>query len=413
MVVLTMIISGSIFAQDEWKLSGQLQIRSELDGRDFSNRTHFLSFTSMRTRIGVEKTFQGKVNFFAQVQDSRVFGQEASLTANSQNVDLKQGYIKLINPFDLNMTLQAGRFVMSYGTERFFGASDWTYIGRSWDGVRLSFDPGFKLDVFGLTQKETVGYISSAIPTSYPYPEPSTPATSLYGFWSTFNVTPMSKIDAFGYYNVNRAKVNAAGDLNLERYTVGLNYTGNYDLISTILEGAYQFGKIQGVDISAYLLSGQIYYNVNPISLGLGADIYSGTEATADKWNTVSTEFGTGHKFLGYMDYFGIPVEGINDFYFMSSWTPAESKFSGQFNMHYFISNKPYTVISLTPVDMTNTYGGEFDIVLKYAFVQGTNLSWGASMFVPGDLMKLNFSGTNYSRTDNGYWTYIMLQTAL
>ena len=73
-----LIISNFMFAQeiDDWRISGQIQLRSELDGRDFSNKTYPLTFTSLRTRVGIEKSFANKVNLFVQLQDSRIFGQE-------------------------------------------------------------------------------------------------------------------------------------------------------------------------------------------------------------------------------------------------------------------------------------------------------------------------------------------------
>ncbi len=75
LVILIFTSSNFLFSQElgGWKLNGQIQLRSEVDGRDFSNQTHPLTFTSMRTRLGVEKTFDEKVQLFVQFQDSRVF----------------------------------------------------------------------------------------------------------------------------------------------------------------------------------------------------------------------------------------------------------------------------------------------------------------------------------------------------
>jgi len=107
---------------DGWKLIGQIQLRSELDGRDFSNDTHPLTFASLRTRFGVEKSFKVRVLLFIQLQDSRIFGSESGTLSNSKNVDLHQGLLKLNKLFDLDWTIQAGRFEVSYGTQSFFGA---------------------------------------------------------------------------------------------------------------------------------------------------------------------------------------------------------------------------------------------------------------------------------------------------
>jgi hypothetical protein len=74
-------VSGTTLAQkdlgDGWSLSGKVQLRSELDGRDFSNSTHPLTFTSSRIWLGVKKDFKKKLSLYIQIQDSRVFGQES------------------------------------------------------------------------------------------------------------------------------------------------------------------------------------------------------------------------------------------------------------------------------------------------------------------------------------------------
>ena len=42
LIVAMFAFLGSAFAQelDGWKIKGQIQLRSEVDGRDFSNETH-------------------------------------------------------------------------------------------------------------------------------------------------------------------------------------------------------------------------------------------------------------------------------------------------------------------------------------------------------------------------------------
>lgn len=416
LLILLLLISSNLYSQNEWKLSGQLQLRSEIDGRDFSNNTHALTFASLRTRVGVEKTFSERVNFFVQLQDSRVFGEEASLTSNSANVDLHQGYIKLINLFDWQWSMQAGRFVVSYGTERFLGALDWNYIGRAWDGVRFSFEPGFKLDLFGLTQSESVGYIAAPSPGIYQYPDLATPSRSLYGFYAGFPVN-LNRVEFIGYYDINRI-TSGTDDYALKRFNLSGTYYGNYNRFSTILELGYQFGKQLGENISAYLLSAQGIFDATPIlKVGAGIDILSGTERSGI--NTYSVQYGTNHKFYGFMDYFpGNPTRGLTDLYLMALLTPQTSKFSGSFYFHHFASNKKFGRIVLLPGGIVSTenfssYGQEIDLTIKYAFVEGTSLTWGGSLFIPGDVMKFLYSGNNYTREDTSFWTYLMITANL
>lgn len=406
-VIIFILAALNNFAQDlnGWKLNGQIQLRSEVDGRDFSNRTHPLTFASLRTRLGIEKTFADKVNFFVQFQDSRVFGEEGSPTTYTANVDLYQGYIKLIKPFDLDFNVQAGRFALVYGTERFFGASNWSYIGRSFDGVLFSVMPEcWDLDLFALTLNESVSYVNNPSPTLYPYPQQETPSQSIYGFYKKNKITDASKFDLVGYYEIDRTDVRP--DTNtIELLTIGGTYWGNYGDFSTMVEAAYQLGNRGVRDVNAYMFSLSGNYKVGITSLGLGADILSGNDPNKpDKANAYIPSYGTNHKFYGYMDYFPSNAFGLglNDFYFRTSINPTDSKFSFAADVHHFMSNQKTT-------DGKNTFGQELDLTVVYKFAQGTNVTWGGSLFFPGDIMKVLYS----PREDAAFWTYVMITANL
>src|ERR1035438_6515247 len=122
--LISLILAFPSFSQNktDWTFDGQIQLRTELDGRDFSNKTYPLVFSSLRTRIGLKADISDKIYLYTQLQDSRIFGEEPNVTTSIKNVDLHQGYVKLIDPIDFPMSVQAGRFEMVYGTERFFGA---------------------------------------------------------------------------------------------------------------------------------------------------------------------------------------------------------------------------------------------------------------------------------------------------
>ena len=418
LVIILLIFSTTVFAQkdlgDGWKLIGQIQLRSEVDGRDFSNETHPLTFTSLRTRFGVEKSFEDRLLLYIQLQDSRVFGSETSTLSNSKNVDLHQGYLTLNKLFDWDWTIQGGRFEVSYGTQRFFGSVGWNFIGRSFDGVRFGIAPdNFDVDLFALTVRESVTYIGNAIPARYPYPQEPTPSSSIYGFWKKTKFDDNIKLQLFGYWEINRYKT--GGDtciLNMP--TLGGSYWGNFGGISTIVEAAYQFGEFIGKDISAYLVSVSAYYNVGITKVGIGADILSGTnpDDAATKMNTFQATYGTNHKFYGYMDYFiNIPLNtmnlGLNDFYFTSEFIPEDSKWNFGANIHQFMSNKStdITLPGNSSATSENAFGQEVDLTVKYAFVKGTTLVWGGSVFFPGGLMKYAFA----PRDDIAYWSYLMI----
>ncbi len=119
----------------------------------------------------LQKSFEEKLVFFIHFQDSRVLGKEPNTLTSIENIDLHQQFVNLNNLFGWNWNIQAGRFEMVYGTERFFGVVGWNYVGRSFDGLRLSILPDCSnLDLFGLTVHESVDYIGNATPLVYPNP---------------------------------------------------------------------------------------------------------------------------------------------------------------------------------------------------------------------------------------------------
>jgi len=421
-LIFMLLLSTTLFAQQDlgngWKIFGLVGLRSELDGRDFSNSTHPLTFTSSKIRLGVEKTFKKKLTLFIQIQDSRVFGSESSTLSNSKNLDLHQGYVKLNKLFNWNWSIQAGRFEVSYGTERFFGVVGWHFVGRSFDGIRFVYAPkGFNLQLFGLTVKESVSYIGNANPGRYPFPQEATPSRSIYGFWKKTKINDNNKLDVFGYWEIDRTKVNE-DTCRLSMPTLGASYWGTFGKISVIGEAAYQFGSFEGRDISAYLLSAIGFYKLGNAKLGLGIDLLSGTnpDDASTKMNSFQATYGTNHKFYGFMDYFiNIPGNtmglGLNDFYLMSFYKPKESKWGFSAILHHFMSNKSANITvgeNTSPTD-ENTFGQEIDLTVKYSFIKGTTLVWGGSVFFPGNLMKDMFTTGAGVREDVAYWTYLMI----
>ena len=421
-LIFMLLLSTTLFAQQDlgngWKIFGLVGIRSELDGRDFSNSTHPLTFASSKIRLGVEKTFKKKLTLFIQIQDSRVFGSESSTLSNSKNLDLHQGYVKLNKLFNWNWSIQAGRFEVSYGTQRFFGAVGWHFVGRSFDGIRFVVAPkGFNLQLFGLTVKESVSYIGIANPGRYPYPQEATPSRSIYGFWKKTKINNNNKLDVFGYWEIDRTKVNE-DTCFLSMPTLGASYWGTFGKISVIGEAAYQFGSMEGRDISAYLLSAIGFYKLGNAKLGLGIDLLSGTnpDDASTKMNTYQATYGTNHKFYGFMDYFiNIPRNtmnlGLNDFYLMSFYKPKESKWGFSAILHHFMSNQSANITvgeNTSPTD-ENTFGQELDLTVKYSFIKGTTLVWGGSFFFPDNLMKYMFTTDAGVRDDTAYWTYLMI----
>lgn len=408
--IISVIFSYALLAQQElgdgWKLNGELQLRPELDGRDFSNQTHPLTFASLRTRLGVDKTFFDKLQLYIQFQDSRVLGGGIASGNSNNGVMLHQGFLKLINLFDWDWSIQAGRFEVSYGTERFFGSSNWSYLGRAFDGVRFNILPGnWDLDLFALTIIESNEYIFFPTPLRYPYPDEPTPAYSVYGAYKKFVFDTANELDLLGYYEANRFRT-AGGAKISDMVTFAGTHFGKYGNFKTTAELAYQFGQfIEARDINAYLISLSFLYNFGITDFGAGADILSGlAPGETEKKTNFEPNFGTNHKFYGYMDYFPPNAFGLglNNFYAKAIIKPQDTEFSFAVDLHHFMSNK-------SSANDESTFGQEIDLTIKYDFIKGTALFWGGSLFFPGDIMRRLYSPGE----DVAFWTYLMISASL
>ena len=405
-----LLTSSAILAQPktDWSFDGQVQLRTELDGRDFSNKTYAPAFTSMRTRLGLNANISDRIYLYAQAQDSRVYGEEATVTTNTKNLDLHQGYVKLINPLDLPLTLQAGRFEMQYGTERFFGAGNWTYVGRSFDGVKFQYAGPVKVDLFALTTYQGTSYVTSAASSAFNYPAKSDSGSGIYGMWiNSSKMIDNNMVDLFAYLDISRKQTNAKDDDN-KTTTLGLNHRSEYGQFSSLSEFGYQTGKRGAKDVSAYLVSLQAFYKISDLKLGLGLDLVSGTKTSdSTKVHSFYSSYATAHRFYGYMDYFYKAPStsynfGINDLYITSFYTPKDCDFTFLANYHMLSSNVKNNA-------GMSSLGRELDVAVAYNFLKRTTITWGGSLFSQGNLMKSYFNTAKISRENAGLWSYVML----
>lgn len=418
---------------DGWKIQGHLQVRAELDGRDFLNETFAQTYTNFRTRIGIEKTLLNKVSLFIQLQDSRMFGEPNNTTSSISSTDLHQGYAIIKNIFDIPLSVKVGRYEMSYGiSTRYIGSNQWNYNARAWDGVTVAYKTEkFKIDAWANTHNQWLDYRGGPKPSTYVYPNLLDEGFNMYGLWATMFLNEQNRIDLFEYIENNRSRSINKTDPNLNRFTQGLNYYSKIKDFELLIEAAYQFGKIAATkivdtntipitkDVSAYRLVTELKYNFNPMSIKIGTDISSGTKAEDDatKYNNYTQDFGSRHSFNGYMNYFSdlrasTGGRGLNDLYLFVNYAPKNNPFSAEISGHYFMSNQPY----IMPDKSENTnLGSEVDLLIKYNIIKGTSVEWGASAFFSGDIYKQlytvkNTDGTLKVRDDMGFWSFIMVR---
>lgn len=404
--LLLLILCSSTLSQAQdvsikWK--GELRVRGELDGRDFRNRTPMNAYTLLRTRLSAEIIPTTNVQLFLQLQDARVFGQPsatgpANASANFRNLDLRQGSLRLDSLFQSGLSLTLGRMEMTYGNQRVIGAAEWTNVGRAFDGglLRYRWDT-HSLDVFTTNVSEY-----NIAPTV------STPATVagvggegflFSGLYYSGTIGEKNRLDAYFLHEWSRK---SAGSLESEltRATLGAYVRGSAQQVQYETEAAYQFGDLATKTISAYLLSGTLGYTFenSPLaSVSVSYDFLSGSADTT-KFKSFFAPFHTGHKWFGFMDYFvNIPdntlTRGLQDMIVRIVLKPSERSTVNVWFHNFAMADKG----SLA----SGSFGQECDVTSSFAFSNNVSLELGVSAFLPSDVMRSTFRGS-----DVAWWGY-------
>ncbi len=400
-LVLIGLFTFSAKAQDNlsldgWKVNGTSQIIPYFDGRDFNNDTYAPGHTSMKTILGVTKSFGEKVDFRVAVQDWRVFGNNKSVTYDENALHLMEGWVRFNDIFGMPVSLKAGRFQMSYGSERFIGKSFWNYQERKFDGFVFNYTGDNMFIDFFLTNhsSEITSQTFSKIPnTSYIEPYSN---YNIYGLWYNNTAFDGQTFDIFAYLDENAATV--GGEPALNRYTIGFDYYGKFGIIKPNVEFGYQLGKAGDKDILAYLASVSADVDLDPLGVKFGLDMHSGSEdGNAEEINTYDNYLAGKHKFFGLMDYFvtargsGYAGIGVNDIYGGVSYKSGKYKYS--LMAHYFMANAENENIIYDGEEAGTAFGTEFDLILRYTINKGIFVEAGQGLFLPGDLMKAVYNG--------------------
>jgi hypothetical protein len=320
--------------------------------------------------------------FAFSLQDVRNWGQDA-FSSNNTNMGIFEAWAKY--NFTHNLSIKLGRQQIKYNDERLFNASNWTDQGVVHDIAVFQYNDTIntlKADM-GMAMNNNSGftnYLSDYTVKNYKY---------LAYLWinKTFidnklDVSLMSVID------VNQKALNP-NNLN-SRYTIGphLEYkTGKLKIGGTFY---YQGGKLtDGKTVKANFYSARMSYKIfKSLELAAAYDHYSGTDfkdTTLAKTNSTTFDkiYGSGHSFLGYMDYFSGNASdftkgaGVNDFYVRAIFNFKE-KHSIEATYHLFNLDKQYISVSgKESVSYDKYLGSEIDLMYTYKYNKTLNLSVG------------------------------------
>jgi len=395
LTVAVIISAGALQAQN-LKTDGEIRTRAEYrDGfkSPLADTLNPTAVTALRTRINLNFADE-KVAAKVTLQDVRAYGQtDTKNTGNGLGVFEAWGSYKFTPDFSLSL----GRQAIEYDDKRIFSASNWSN-GNAHDLALFKYENSslFKLHA-------GVAFNNSSADDLFEKPYTLTYKHLTY-LWFAKSV---GKIDLSALY-VNDALEYDATDADKKAYrnTMGANAAlKKKDIpLSFLATAYYQFGHdSKNKELSAYLLAFNAAYKIiEPLSVALGTDLYSGTAVDeTEKSTSFNKLYGTNHSFNGSMEYWTTPpAQGLVDIFGGLTYKPNK-KFDVNATFHAFsLAEKPATG--------DKGLGSEVDITANYAIAPQLALQGGYSVYFKTDQTDVIKKTANVD-TRFPQWAYIQL----
>lgn len=383
-----------LWVGDKLRFTGQVRVRPELRRNltqsipNVPNNIEEDFSALLRTRFGLMFNPTNHIDFFIQGQDSRDFGEETAASplavGDDEGIDLHQGYIDITNIGDHPTNIRVGRQEIKLGEERLIGAVEWGNVGRSFDGIVLTYDPkNWTLKTLASITNKTA---TNAGDGQY--------LAGVYGTWKNF---PGGVLDA--YYLLlednNGATGAAAGTGDtLSVHTLGSRISSKFNNgIDVGLEGAAQVGKFGSNTILAFAGHGAAGYTFKADCkprIGVEYNYASGDNTSSNKYTKFNNLFPTNHNKYGMMDM--ATWSNLHDGSLNVSVKPG--KYSASLAYHLLAVDKN-TAASDTfagfyagGAGLGKIAGHEVDLQGKWTMNDYFDVGAGYGHFIPGSFLK-------------------------
>lgn len=411
------------------------------NNRDFDDRINDDnddSWAVTRLRIGLAVKPAPWLKLYAQVQDTREFDSDRVNTPGlrgnegDDNFDLRQAYVELgdLKAFPLSLTL--GRQRLSYGEQRLIADSKWGNLGRTFDAVKLRWQPDKTqwLDLFAArpvqVKEEVFNNSDSAdnfFGAYYSTDALGPQTTDLYILHrdksdAQPDLDPTNKLDARGAWNGPAQRITTLGTRWKSKPLHGWDYT---------LEAAYQFGDVWAADrttpaldhsaFAAHLSGGYTWEKADwKPRLGLAYNYATGdSDPTDGRSEGFQNLFPSNHAKFGDSDPFG--WRNIHNAQLRLSAKPAKNvELELAYHANWLADTADYwyrgngisTLRTRTPagrdvrtIGASNFAGHEIDLTAKWTVNEHLTVEAGYSHFFAGAYL------SDTGATDDADFAYV------
>lgn len=392
--ILCLFLGGQLRAQ--FSLSGELRPRTE-----YSHGFATLAaedqkpslFTSQRTRLNFDyKMDLLKVGLV--LQDVRIWGSQEQLVSNQDfATSVHQAWAEI--GLSAKFALKAGRQELVYDDHRIFGNVGWAQQARSHDVALLKYSG--KVNVhFGIAHHENTNRRDNLFNGADAYKD-------LQFLW----VNRKTENFYWSLLFLNNGKPLTNGTEQRTKYsqTFGTHIEVPMENMAFAGNLYFQTGE-DGINqsLNAYNLMAEATYKTSEkTQWALGYEILSGTDYDqVEKNNSFNPQYGTNHKFNGFMDYFYVGNHlnnvGLANAYAKFATTRNKTAFNA--DVHFFSSAAKIS-------DTADNYlGTELDLTLTQTLNPATKISFGYSQMFGSESLEI-LKGGSKSAFNN--WAYVMI----
>lgn len=290
----------------------------------------------------------------------------------------------------VDVMARLGRLELQYGIQRLVSPLDWANNRRIFEGglVRLQGPDGlWSADLF-VTSPVIIDR------NEFNEHDDHHLFSGIYGT-RKFASSKVKGVDTY-FFALNSI---SGATVDEDRYTLGGRVWGEIiENLSYDFEAAYQFGDLEGADIRAFMIAGEVKYTFADVRytpwVGLGVDYASGDDDPTDgDVETFNQLFPFGHWFLGNIDVVG--RQNIIDLHASAGAWPVAKTIRVHADFHIFrladdddaLYNAGGSVLRAGN-GSENEVGTELDLTLLYKMNRHTSVLVGYNHFFAGDLIE-------------------------